>query len=79
MPIFEYRCAGCGHRFETLVARADAATPPCPQCGAVDVIRLLSAFTVVKPQPGPTPGPCGSPECACRVSESSLHPQEGRR
>jgi putative FmdB family regulatory protein len=40
MPIFEYRCAGCGHEFEMLVRTG--TTPACPQCKAETLERLLS-------------------------------------
>jgi len=66
MPIFEYHCASCGKRFENLQARADEASPPCPHCGAREVQRQLSAFAVVGQRPEKAPGPCGSPDCACR-------------
>ena len=33
MPLYDYRCTGCGHRFElmTSISRRDEAT--CPKCG----------------------------------------------
>ncbi len=31
MPIYEYCCDSCGHRFERLV-RIGALPPPCPEC-----------------------------------------------
>lgn len=67
MPIFEYRCRGCGVRYEALVTGAGQASPACPRCGAEDVERLLSAFAVGRtPGGSPGPGPCGSHGCACR-------------
>lgn len=33
MPIYVYRCGGCGERLERLVS-AGAAAPSCPACGA---------------------------------------------
>jgi putative FmdB family regulatory protein len=66
MPIFEYRCASCRKRFESLQSRADEASPPCPHCGAKGPERLLSTFAVVGGQPEPARGPCGSADCACR-------------
>ena len=45
MPIYEFSCRSCGHRFEELVGShvgLDAADVSCPECGAVDVERLLS-------------------------------------
>lgn len=44
MPIYEYECRACGHRFEALVRAGDV--PPCPSCQAVDPERLLSMFAV---------------------------------
>ena len=40
MPIFEYKCRGCGNEFEALVRKSD--TPSCPECKATDLERLLS-------------------------------------
>jgi putative FmdB family regulatory protein len=44
MPIFEYRCSTCDHRFETLVRGAD--TPTCPACDGEDLVKQLSTFAV---------------------------------
>ena len=53
MPLYEYRCAGCGHEFEALVpaGRADGAS--CPACGQGEVRRLLSMFAA--PRAGDLP------------------------
>ena len=40
MPIYEYRCNGCHHQFETLVR--GSVTPVCASCGSVDLERVLS-------------------------------------
>lgn len=43
MPIYEYRCAACGCRFERLVRMSGASEPPaCPSCGAAQTDRLVS-------------------------------------
>ena len=44
MPLYEYRCAGCGSEFELLIR--GSATPVCPSCGSVDLERILSMFAV---------------------------------
>ena len=44
MPIYEYKCRGCGHCFEAIVRGSDA--PPCPSCRSQDLERLLSMFAV---------------------------------
>ncbi|MGQ9573976.1 MAG: FmdB family zinc ribbon protein [Thermoguttaceae bacterium] len=40
MPIYEYICCDCGHRFEWLV-RGDEQ-PACPSCGRGQLARQLS-------------------------------------
>ena len=42
MPIYEYECSSCGHRFEKLV-RIGADAPDCPECQAAEVRKLVSA------------------------------------
>lgn len=44
MPIFEYRCEGCDHRFELLVLKG--TEPACPKCQAVTLERQLSVPAV---------------------------------
>ena len=50
MPIYEYRCTQCGHRFSQLVRSVQAAEeggqPTCPACGGDQVQRLISAFAL---------------------------------
>jgi putative FmdB family regulatory protein len=42
MPIYEYQCDRCGHRFESLVKMGEEAKPPCPSCRSKKVSRLIS-------------------------------------
>jgi putative FmdB family regulatory protein len=42
MPLFEFTCRQCGHRFETLVT--GARSPVCPDCQSTDLEKLVSAF-----------------------------------
>ena len=41
MPIYEFRCDGCGARFEELVP-LDGRVERCPQCGAERPGRVLA-------------------------------------
>ena len=41
MPIFEYRCTGCGDAFELLILSSSPA-PECPACGGRELEKLMS-------------------------------------
>ncbi len=75
MPIYEYTCSKCNHRFEKLVR---SMTKPqeveCPECGSTKTARALSVFAVGAESAGKSsqsaapgmccrcggPGPCAS-------------------
>jgi putative FmdB family regulatory protein len=59
MPIYEYACRTCDHRFEMLVRGGEA--PSCPNCQGAELERALSTFAVGGPAPRETAGasPCG--------------------
>ena len=42
MPLREYQCDACGHRFEVIQKMSDPPLEACPQCGGV-VRKLQSA------------------------------------
>ncbi len=44
MPIYEFRCKGCGWKFEERLPTTDVSGVKCPQCGASEVVRLISLF-----------------------------------
>jgi len=43
MPIYEYRCAECGHELEKLQKISDAPLLECPACGKPALRKLVSA------------------------------------
>ena len=43
MPIYAFECAACGHAFDRLQKMSDADPTDCPQCGASQVRRQLTA------------------------------------
>jgi putative FmdB family regulatory protein len=61
MPLFEFSCAECGRRFETLMR--EGVIPACPSCRSERVEKQLSAFAVGASSPKasamPANGPCG--------------------
>lgn len=42
MPLYEYECEACAHRFEVIQKFSDAPIPVCPKCGG-PVQKLLSS------------------------------------
>jgi putative FmdB family regulatory protein len=61
MPLFEYECRSCGHRFEYLIRAGE--TPQCPGCHGAELEKQLSVFAVSVPSSGDAlpamPGACG--------------------
>ncbi|MGD2166634.1 MAG: zinc ribbon domain-containing protein [Gammaproteobacteria bacterium] len=43
MPIYEYRCKACEHETEALQKMDDKPLRKCPQCGRMQLQRLISA------------------------------------
>ena len=43
MPLYQYLCDACGHRFEQIQKFSDPRIEVCPQCGARQVQKLLSS------------------------------------
>ena len=43
MPIYEYRCAACGHHLEALQKMTEGPLRKCPDCGKSQLRRLVSA------------------------------------
>jgi putative FmdB family regulatory protein len=75
MPIFEYICRQCNHRFEALVFGDEKAM--CPRCQSKKLAPQLSVFSVAAkggPASGPSTGPCGTcgdprGEGACSIGD----------
>ena len=42
MPLYEYECDICGHRFEVIQKFSDAPIDKCPKCGST-VHKLMSS------------------------------------
>lgn len=43
VPIYEYQCPDCGHRFDALQKFSDDPIRTCPKCTAENVRKLISA------------------------------------
>ncbi len=61
MPMYEYACSGCSHKFETLVRAG--SVPQCPICHSTQLEKLLSVFATTGDSgkaESVMPSPCGS-------------------
>ena len=43
MPLYEYQCDACAHRFERIQKFSDPPVDVCPECGKGPVTKLISA------------------------------------
>ncbi|MGA8278682.1 MAG: zinc ribbon domain-containing protein [Rhodanobacteraceae bacterium] len=43
MPIYEFECASCAHRFDRLQKLSDVDPVACPECGRKTLHRVLNA------------------------------------
>jgi putative FmdB family regulatory protein len=46
MPLYEYHCDTCGHRFEAIQKFSDAPLDTCPKCGAA--LRKLQSAPAIQ-------------------------------
>ena len=75
MPIYDFKCRGCGEEFERLVMGRTAG--PCPRCGGKTLERLPSRFAVrgshgFSGSIGSSCGPCTASSCAgCSLARRS--------
>ena len=52
MPLYEYECKKCGHRFEKLVSFSNASkNQPCPSCKSEESEKLMSTFSTSSVSP----------------------------
>ncbi|MEW6033615.1 MAG: zinc ribbon domain-containing protein [Chloroflexota bacterium] len=55
MPLYEYRCSACGHRFESLAKSSNEPAPRCSRCGSKEVKRMVAGFSTGRGSCGPQP------------------------
>jgi putative FmdB family regulatory protein len=65
MPIFEYRCESCGHKFEAILFGDQS--PECPKCHTEKLEKQLSTFAVNKGGGAAPDMGCGQANC-CRMN-----------
>jgi putative FmdB family regulatory protein len=68
MPLYEYRCRGCGERFEVLQRLGqDGESLSCPRCAEPRPERQLSTFAAATSRTAEAAGGCAdmSPGSCC--------------
>ncbi|HZF08546.1 MAG TPA: zinc ribbon domain-containing protein [Thermoanaerobaculia bacterium] len=69
MPLYEYRCSDCDHRFEILQRIGQGADGlACPKCGVPHLEKQFSTFSASTATGGgamESAPSCGAPSC-CR-------------
>lgn len=66
MPMFEFECTDCNHRFEELVFSSSKVVDKCPKCEGSKIKKLVSAGAIRSESSSPSAG-CGSSAPACSV------------
>ncbi len=66
MPIFEYTCEKCDHRFEYITFSSSDPAASCPKCKSKKLKKLMSAGSV-RPNGIPT-GYGGFDSLSCKPS-----------
>jgi putative FmdB family regulatory protein len=62
MPIFEYKCESCGHKFEAILFGEQTAE--CPKCHTEKLEQQLSTFAVGTKGTSSAPATgCGQSNC----------------
>ena len=62
MPMYEYECKKCGHKFETLVQSSEEK-PKCEKCGSTRLEKLLSTFAAGPARESTSGGSCPTGTC----------------
>jgi putative FmdB family regulatory protein len=61
MPIYEFRCDGCGQVFEHLaLTKNEEKQACCPECGGEDLSRVMSSCASVVESSGTSQGAAAS-------------------
>ncbi len=80
MPLYEYQCKKCGHRFEKIQKFSDRMVKKCPECGG-QVEQMISApavqfkgsgwYVTDYPKKGSSTGSSNSGDSAGKESKES--------
>jgi len=78
MPLYEYQCTKCGHRFEKIQKFSDKMIKKCPECGG-RVEQLVSAPAVQFKGSGWYVTDYAKKSHAPAASDSAKEPKEAKK
>ncbi|MFZ5651218.1 MAG: FmdB family zinc ribbon protein [Bacillota bacterium] len=47
MPIYDFKCKKCGHRFTVITGMSERHKVTCPECGTGEVEQIISGCTIL--------------------------------
>ncbi|MBT4512053.1 MAG: zinc ribbon domain-containing protein [Chloroflexi bacterium] len=65
MPIYDYKCENCGNVTEFLLNSHNSSPDNCPDCGGINLERMLSASYMIKMGTPSSCGTCCEPSNSC--------------
>lgn len=69
MPLYEYRCRSCDHRFEILQRLGENGDGlACPRCGAAAPAKQFSTFAGIAGGSGSAAQQAAAAACSCGKS-----------
>jgi putative FmdB family regulatory protein len=71
MPIYEYKCNGCGNNFEKLVSASSQTDVMCEKCGSSQVDKLMSVVGGIQMGGGKDANCPAAPACGATGSDCS--------
>ena len=77
MPIYEYVCEKCGHRFERLIRAATDRPASCPRCQAPKPVKQFSTFRALGTDAASGGLPCDSGACDTGACSTGACPYGG--
>lgn len=60
MPMYDFRCKKCGHRFTVITGMSERHKVMCPECGTGEVEQIITGCTILSGSGCSVPGSSGN-------------------
>lgn len=64
MPVYVFRCEGCGHEFSLLTSWSKKAEATCPECGGSQLVEQFGQYRFAAGGGTSSGSAAGGPACA---------------